>query len=65
VIVDPFSAPAVKGIETVVLLVLVTVPIVGAAGAVAAKGVIELDAEDDELVPTPLVAVIVSVYDWP
>jgi hypothetical protein len=65
VIVDPFSAPAVKGIETVVLLVLVTVPILGAAGAVAAKGVIELDAEDEELVPTPLVAVIVKVYAWP
>ena len=42
-----------------------TVPILGAAGAVAAKGVIELEAEDEELGPTPLVAVIVKVYAWP
>ena len=53
------------GTEIVVEFDAETVPIVGAAGAVAANGVIEFDAEDDELVPTPLVAVIVSVYDWP
>ena len=34
-------------------------------GAVAALGVIELDAEEELLVPTPLVAVIEKVYAWP
>jgi hypothetical protein len=29
------------------------------------SGVTELDAEDELLVPTPLVAVIVNVYAWP
>jgi hypothetical protein len=62
---DPLALPAVKGIETVVLFVTVAVPIVGAAGTAAAEGVIELDAEDGEPVPTPFVAVIVKVYAWP
>jgi len=65
VIVEPLFAPAVKGIEIVVLLVRVTIPIVCAAGAVAANGVIEFEAEGDEDVPTPFVAVIVNVYAWP
>jgi hypothetical protein len=62
---EPLALPAVKGIETVVLFVTVAVPSVGAAGAAAAEGVIELEAEDEELAPTPLVAVIVKVYAWP
>ena len=53
------------GTEIVVEFVAETVPIVGAVGAIAAKGVIELDAEDGEPVPTPFVAVIVKVYAWP
>ena len=53
------------GTEIVVAFVAETVPIVGPVGAVAAKGVIELEADDDEPVPTPLVAVIVKVYAWP
>jgi hypothetical protein len=55
----------VYGTEIVVAFVTETVPIVGAAGAAAAEGVIELEAEEDELEPTPLVAVIVKVYAWP
>jgi hypothetical protein len=34
-------------------------------GEAAELGVIELDAEDGELVPALLVAVIVKVYAWP
>jgi hypothetical protein len=59
VIVDPPVAPAVNGIETVVLFVLVTVPIVGAAGTVVA--VTDVDADDAGVVPLAFVAVIVNV----
>jgi hypothetical protein len=38
---------------------------VGAEGATAAKGVNEFEADDDELVPKPLVAVIENVYACP
>ena len=38
---------------------------VGAAGTAAALGVTELDAEDELLVPTALVAVIEKVYACP
>ena len=58
-------AEALKGIETVVLLVRVTVLSVGVDGAVAAKGVIELEAEDAVDVPAALMAAIVNVYAWP
>ena len=34
-------------------------------GEAAELGVMELDAADGELVPAPLVAVIVKVYAWP
>jgi hypothetical protein len=34
-------------------------------GEAAELGVMELDAEDGLLLPTPLVAVIVNVYAWP
>ena len=34
-------------------------------GEAAALGVIELDAKEELLVPTPLVAVIEKVYAWP
>jgi hypothetical protein len=55
----------VYGTEIVVALVAETVPIVGAAGAVAAKGVTEFEADDGELVPKAFVAVRVKVYAWP
>jgi len=61
VIAEPPVAPAVNGIETVVLLVTVTVPIVGACGTVVA--VIELDALDTGEVPVEFVAVAVNVYE--
>ena len=64
-IADPLLLPAVYGTEIVVELVAETVPIVGAAGAVAAKGVTEFEADDGELVPKAFVAVIVKVYAWP
>jgi hypothetical protein len=55
----PPVAPAVNGIDTVVVLVTVTAPIVGACGTVVA--VIELDALDALEVPAELVAVTVKV----
>jgi len=65
VMAEPLAEPAVKGIETVVLSVRVTVPIVGADGAVAANGVIEFEAVEDKLGPTLFIALIVNVYAWP
>lgn len=63
VIVAPFAAPSVNGTETAVLLVRVTVPIVGAPGAVAAKGVKEFDDGDDGDAPPEFVAVMVKLYN--
>jgi hypothetical protein len=65
VIAEPLLAGAVNGIETVEALDDVTVPIIPAAGAAAAYGVIEFEALDEELVPAPFVAVIENVYAWP
>ena len=65
VIADPLLLGAVNGIETVVALDEVTLPIIPAAGAAAAYGVIEFEELDEELVPAPLVAVIENVYAWP
>ena len=65
VIAEPFIAGAVNGIETAVALDEVTLPIIPAAGAAAAYGVIEFEELDEELVPAPLVAVIENVYAWP
>lgn len=62
VIADPLIAGAVNGIETVVALEVVTLPIIPAAGDAAAYGVIEFEALEEELVPAPLVAVIENVY---
>jgi hypothetical protein len=56
-------APAVNGTETVVALVTVTVPIVGACGIVVA--VIEFDAAEAAPVPAALVPVTVKVYAVP
>jgi hypothetical protein len=54
-------AGAVNGTETVVAFDEVTLPIIPAAGAAAAYGVIEFEALDEELVPASLVAAIVNV----
>jgi hypothetical protein len=62
VIADPLLLPAVYGTEIVVVFGADTVPIVGAEGAVAGKGVIEFEAEDALPVPISLVAAIVNVY---
>jgi hypothetical protein len=56
----PPVAPAVNGIDTVVVLVTVTAPIVGACGTVVA--VIELEALDAGLNPAAEVARTVKVY---
>jgi hypothetical protein len=56
--VPPELAGAVKVTETLVFPV-VAVPMVGAPGTVT--GVTVLDAADDELVPTLLVAVMVKL----
>jgi hypothetical protein len=63
VIEEPPVAPAVKGIETVVLFVLVTVPMVGACGI--EEGVVAADADDAAEVPLALVAVTVYVRATP
>jgi hypothetical protein len=63
VIGEPPLLPAVNGIETVVLFVLVTVPIVGACGT--DENVTAEEALDAVDVPLALVAVIVNVYACP
>jgi hypothetical protein len=53
VIAEPPVAPAVNGTETVVVLVTVTVPIVGACGTVVAVMLLEADVAADVPVELP------------
>ena len=62
VIADPLVLGAMNGTETEVSLTRVTDPIIPAAGAAAAYGVIELEELEERLVPAPFVAVIENVY---
>ena len=57
-IADPFAAPAVNGIETVVLFVTAAVPIVGADGTAAEEEVTVLFVKFAEEVESEAVLAI-------